>query len=170
MPLLDELLVNVHAGATGTYALCIHVPDGHGIAVGKLGSIRFARGRYVYVGSALCGLQPRLRRHLSRHGKKMHWHVDFLLQYAFIEFLCFAETTLKKECDVSRFFVERHADFTPVPHFGNSDCSLCPSHLFLHAGAGKGGSLQHLVARAFTEAGLEPVLLEEPKRTDQEMI
>ena len=38
----------------------------------------FKKGCYGYMGSALNGLEQRVRRHLSTQ-KKLHWHVDYLL-------------------------------------------------------------------------------------------
>ncbi len=36
-------------------------------------------GYYVYVGSAMNSLEGRVRRHMSGN-KKLHWHVDYLLE------------------------------------------------------------------------------------------
>jgi len=38
-------------------------------------------GYYVYVGSAMNSLEARVRRHMSRN-KKLHWHIDYLLERA----------------------------------------------------------------------------------------
>ena len=61
----------------GTYALVITIPHPLRLQVGRLGDIVFPEGYWLYFGSALNGLEARLRRHL-RHDKKLHWHVDYL--------------------------------------------------------------------------------------------
>jgi Uri superfamily endonuclease len=56
------------------------------IAIGRLGSIDFPVGWYLYVGSAHGpgGLHARLARHRRRLGgtKRAHWHVDYLREHA----------------------------------------------------------------------------------------
>jgi Uri superfamily endonuclease len=61
----------------GTYLLLLRLPQPTTLAVGRLGALALPAGWYVYVGSALGGLGPRLRRHL-RVAKPPHWHVDSL--------------------------------------------------------------------------------------------
>ncbi len=63
----------------GTYLLLIKLPSDVNIQVGKRGLIHFSSGWYVYVGSALRGIERRVARHCS-HNKKMHWHIDYLLE------------------------------------------------------------------------------------------
>nr|MDO8118403.1 DUF123 domain-containing protein [Candidatus Sigynarchaeota archaeon] len=99
---MDLLAGLVPPLARGVYVLGIANHVAQTILVGKLGNVTFFPGQYAYVGSALGGLHPRLRRHLSSN-KKMHWHVDFFLQHAAVDFMCVAETRIKKECDVSQF-------------------------------------------------------------------
>lgn len=69
----------------GTYALFLSLGEGFIEQVGTLGTVRFPRGAYVYAGSAVSGLGPRLLRH-ARPVKKVHWHVDRM--------------TSRKECQV----------------------------------------------------------------------
>jgi Uri superfamily endonuclease len=50
--------------------------------VGALGTLVFSPGRYIYVGSALNGIEPRVSRHLRTNGGHLgsiHWHIDYLL-------------------------------------------------------------------------------------------
>jgi Uri superfamily endonuclease len=68
----------------GSYVLFIHMPKSKGIDVGRLGSCHFEAGTYLYVGSVLNTLQKRLACHASQT-KKLHWHIDYLLQYATIK-------------------------------------------------------------------------------------
>jgi Uri superfamily endonuclease len=95
------------------------------IDIGKLGKINFSRGYYLYVGSALNGLEQRIKRHL-RNQKKIYWHIDYLLQHAKIVDIYYKESERKEECKIAQIFDQY---FSLVPGFGSSDCG-CKSHLF----------------------------------------
>ena len=56
----------------GSYILLIKLTEEKEIAVGGWQSIPFRDGYYAYVGSAMGGLQARIKRHLKRD-KKLHW-------------------------------------------------------------------------------------------------
>ncbi|MFH1014082.1 MAG: GIY-YIG nuclease family protein [Thermoplasmatota archaeon] len=110
----------------GTYLLLIKLPSDVNIQVGKRGLIHFSSGWYVYVGSALRGIERRVARHCS-HNKKMHWHIDYLLESVSIVDVFYKEGTRKEECDVaSRFLMKCDC----IEGFGCSDCACCLSHLF----------------------------------------
>lgn len=115
----------------GSYCLCINVSSDIEVSVGALGEIRFPAGRYIYVGSALNSLEPRLRRHLKTstgQHKVTHWHIDYLLRspHASLESI-FVKTGFEKlECRIAAM-VASHGE--PVPRFGCSDCK-CKSHLY----------------------------------------
>ena len=106
----------------GSYILVIQVQQDITLRVGKIGILHFKRGYYAYIGSALSGLSTRLKRHLRRE-KKIHWHIDYLLAKAKIKEIWYSEE--KAECTVAHSL----SAFTPIPHFGCSDCA-CTSHLF----------------------------------------
>ena len=109
----------------GAYVLFIRLEWGQVIQIGKLGRLRFRRGYYAYVGSALNGIGPRILRHLCSN-KKMHWHIDYLLRKGkIVEIHCFSSDK-KEECRIAEKFQKR---FPSVPGFGCSDCK-CSSHLF----------------------------------------
>ncbi|MBT4321501.1 GIY-YIG nuclease family protein [Candidatus Bathyarchaeota archaeon] len=115
----------------GTYCLCINVEDDITINVGALGEIIFQRGSYIYVGSALNSLIPRLDRHLKHSRGEhdvTHWHIDYLLREPLvsIESICMNDNGEKLEC-VMAALVAGHGE--PVPRFGCSDCR-CISHLY----------------------------------------
>ena len=57
----------------GTYSLLICLPEEKEIVVGGR-KASFPAGYYVYVGSAMGGLDQRIRRHLSRE-KRKRWHI-----------------------------------------------------------------------------------------------
>jgi Uri superfamily endonuclease len=115
----------------GSYCLCISVEKERRIKIGALGGIDFPAGRYVYVGSALNSLIPRLGRHLRTargEGKVAHWHIDYLLREPGVEIdsIYATDWTVRMECEISER-VAQHGE--PVPHFGCSDCH-CNSHLY----------------------------------------
>jgi len=108
----------------GAYVLLIELEEDSPIKVGKLGKIFFKKGFYVYVGSALNGLEQRIERH-KRSDKKFHWHIDYLLKYAEIKNVFYKESIKKEECEISKKFEK----FETISGFGCSDCK-CNSHLF----------------------------------------
>jgi len=109
----------------GTYLLVMELQNETSLQVGKLGSIDFKKGSYVYVGSALNGLEQRIQRHLRRQ-KKSHWHIDYFLPYTEIIDIFYQEGTRKEECKIAEVFEN---NVTSIPGFGCSDCS-CAGHLF----------------------------------------
>lgn len=111
----------------GTYCLLINLKHDAKIAIGKLGKLEFKKGEYVYVGSALNSLEPRIKRHLSSQ-KKLHWHVDYLLTHKDAEIMDVIYTIcdFKVECEVAKIIAEEGVG---IANFGCSDCK-CDSHLF----------------------------------------
>ncbi len=111
----------------GAYCLLINCGRSQSIQIGKLGVIDFARGFYMYVGSALNGIGRRLLRHL-RNEKNKFWHIDYLLtnRYVNIEQVYYIESDKKIECQIAEK-VGTMAE--SVEGFGSSDCR-CRSHLF----------------------------------------
>ncbi len=61
----------------GSYILVLRNERLQTIRVGALGSTRFERGYYVYIGSALGSLSNRVHRHRLKR-KKLHWHIDYI--------------------------------------------------------------------------------------------
>jgi Uri superfamily endonuclease len=109
----------------GTYALLIHLKQDANIGIGALMVIHFPKGYYMYIGSALNGIEGRVRRHLSNI-KKVHWHIDHLLEKAKIDGIYYLESPRRTECSIAGKFMRR---FHVVPKFGSSDCR-CTGHLF----------------------------------------
>ena len=62
----------------GLYCLEIYNSKLQTLKVGKKYNIDFNRGYYIYIGSALNGIECRVSRHL-RNDKKLFWHIDYLL-------------------------------------------------------------------------------------------
>ena len=115
----------------GAYCLCIRVEKDLVLDVGALGRLTFPQGNYVYVGSAMNGLDARLRRHLNTSQgsyRAIHWHIDYLLkaEEVSVDSIYVRESDVKTECVIADADSERGV---PVKGFGCSDCR-CSSHLF----------------------------------------
>lgn len=111
----------------GTYCILTRLNFDAVISVGKLGELDFQKGHYVYVGSALNSLMPRIKRHLSTD-KKLHWHVDYFLVHRDVEVVDILYTVddIKWECKLASLISENASG---IENFGSSDCK-CNSHLF----------------------------------------
>ncbi len=113
----------------GGYALVLENPDCL-VRVGALGAREFARGRHIYIGSALgSGGLARANRHVrlaQKRDRPPRWHIArLLLDPRFVlAAVVTAATERDCECDLARAL---GGPF--VPDFGCSDCA-CPSHLF----------------------------------------
>jgi Uri superfamily endonuclease len=115
----------------GAYCLCIAVDREVAVEVGALGRLVFAPGRYIYVGSALNGLEARILRHLNTGRgalRAVHWHVDYLLKEpaVSVEAVYTCVSNERMECVIAAAISRRGR---PVKGFGCSDCR-CESHLF----------------------------------------
>ena len=110
----------------GTYALVLALDEETIIGAGRLGVTSFLKGYYVYLGSALGSLFPRLRRHLSGEGKP-RWHIDYLRRYARAVEAWHAVSDERLECSWYRAVAGMPGAKIPVSGFGSSDCK-CPSH------------------------------------------
>ncbi len=111
---------------TGSYVLLIQLPEAQSINVGSLKTTAFPHGNYAYVGSAMGGFKSRLNRHL-KSDKKPRWHIDYLLNRAFISGIILIKAEERLECAIAQAL---NRQFMSVPGFGCSDCR-CRSHLFL---------------------------------------
>jgi Uri superfamily endonuclease len=111
----------------GAYQLLIYLDQPRLISVGKLGIFRFAKGYYIYTGSAMGGIDARVRRHLSDN-KKFHWHIDYLLEHGRIIRYASRESSTRLECEFNELMARMDGAVMPVKGFGSSDCG-CVSHL-----------------------------------------
>lgn len=132
----------------GSYVLLVGLAEARCIETGRLGPVSFPAGFYAYAGSALGSLAPRLERHLRRE-KKLHWHIDYLLEHAAVLRALYAAGSDRKECVLAGSLSAR---LTPVPGFGCSDCR-CRSHLFF---AESRAALARAVSASFRQAGMRP--------------
>ena len=110
----------------GSYCLIIKNKKQKKINIGAIGCIDFKGGFYVYIGSAMNSLIPRIERHIS-DDKKIHWHIDYFLKnkYTMIEEILFNIGEEKIECDLAKFISKKGQN---ISNFGSSDCK-CDSHL-----------------------------------------
>jgi Uri superfamily endonuclease len=108
----------------GSYILVVEMESEEKIVVGKLGALRFSRGYYAYVGSAMKGIDIRIGRHIMKN-KKKHWHIDYLLERGTIKQAWYIEGE-KDECRIASSMENK---FESITDFGSSDCR-CVSHLF----------------------------------------
>ncbi len=111
----------------GTYVLLITLDSDLVVRVGALGTLPFERGTYCYVGSAMGGLDPRLRRHLTRE-KVLKWHVDYLVAVASDVRAHESHPDPVPECELGRM-AEACGMIPSHKGFGCSDCR-CRTHLF----------------------------------------
>lgn len=111
----------------GTYALILKLDREARITVGRLTAFTFPAGYYLYAGSALGGLFPRIERHM-RGGKKLHWHIDYLRRNARAVEVWYLVSEERLECDWYRAAVGMPDAEVLVDGFGSSGCK-CRSHL-----------------------------------------
>ena len=109
----------------GSYLLLIKLSDNVIINYSVKNKKHFNKGFYVYVGSALNGLENRIERHL-RDNKKTYWHIDYLLNFCEIINAYYRENKFREECNIAKSLNKK---FLPINEFGSSDCK-CKSHLF----------------------------------------
>ena len=111
----------------GTYVLVITLGSDMEITVGALGTLSFSKGTYCYVGSAMGGLDQRLKRHLSKE-KKLKWHIDYLTTVADDRRAMISYPDFIPECELAEM-AGRSGMVPSHKGFGCSDCK-CHTHLF----------------------------------------
>jgi Uri superfamily endonuclease len=114
----------------GCYALVLRLDQAHALAVGRLGVVQLAHGRFVYCGSARGpgGLRARVGRHLRGHGRRC-WHVDALRAVAVLEEVwLWVGARRDLECAAADALAGLPGAQPPVVRFGSSDCG-CAGHL-----------------------------------------
>ena len=112
---------------SGIYLLEIILNNKKKINIGALGEYNFSAGYYYYIGSAQKNLQSRINRHL-KDNKKLHWHIDYLLNYAQIINYYTILADKNYECKLFQCLNKKEIFQVPVKGLGASDCS-CRSHL-----------------------------------------
>ena len=109
--------------------MVIELKKDSSIKIGALGNIKFKKGLYCYVGSALNSLEKRIKRHL-KNKKKLYWHIDYFLlnKNSSVKKIFYKESNKREECKIARFVLKN--SINSIAGFGCSDCS-CKSHLFM---------------------------------------
>ena len=110
----------------GSYLIIRSLAEDTRVNVGKLGTILFKKGFYVYVGSAMANLTSRIERH-KRIRKTFHWHIDFLRDSADFMYALAIRSSDRLECQVANG-VSKIAPWS-IKGFGSTDC-VCDTHLF----------------------------------------
>jgi sugar fermentation stimulation protein A len=118
-------VVESELGAGGAYAVVLRLRRARVLGCGALGRLRLRAGYYVYVGSALNGLDARLARH-ARRRKRHHWHIDYLRDAADWVGAYPIRTKRRIECELAAAL--RACADDAVEGFGCNDCR-CGSHL-----------------------------------------
>ena len=121
--------VGREAADRGAYLLILRLPRRRLVEVGRLGRLPFARGYWIYVGSAMQNLDARIARHL-RLTKQHRWHIDYLRRVAAEARGVPIRSSARLECALAEAL---GAIMASGPRgFGCSDCH-CPTHLFYSA-------------------------------------
>ncbi len=123
-------MVDSEAHDSGSYIFIMRLKRDRRLLIGGLGDVRFRKGYYIYVGSAMTNLSKRIERH-RRINKKHHWHVDYLREAADYHAALPVRASDDLECGISSAL--GNVTEWSVPGFGSSDCG-CRSHLFAMTG------------------------------------
>ena len=96
--------------------------------MGKLGCVTLPAGGYLYVGSAMGGLEGRVLRHTRACGNgRRHWHIDYVLAKARLESAWLLPSEERLECALAQTLSRYSA--VVRSGFGSSDCR-CTTHFF----------------------------------------
>ncbi|RMB01411.1 GIY-YIG nuclease family protein [Eilatimonas milleporae] len=112
----------------GAYILALRLAAIARVAVPGRDTISFKPAWYFYAGSARGsgGIRARLKRHF-RHRKKIHWHIDRLTVNASL--MAGFAVTNGRECDLVGHLLASQRFTIAAKGFGNTDCTVCHSHL-----------------------------------------
>jgi len=115
----------------GVYLFRFRLPRKETVQVGRLGFLEVPAGYYIYTGSAMGGLQGRLKRHLNGPPKSgsLHWHIDYISAKAVDKSFAVIVTGSRAECDLNLAVAAIPGAEIAAPGFGCSDCR-CSSHLY----------------------------------------
>lgn len=111
----------------GAYILVFYNDAHFRKTIGALGEREFKPGFYVYVGSAMRGLEKRIKRHLQKK-KRVRWHLDYISPNLMKSDKVYPiRCGNRTEEELARQLMSICDDF--VPGFGSSD-SAVGSHFF----------------------------------------
>ncbi|GBD91317.1 hypothetical protein BMS3Abin04_02044 [bacterium BMS3Abin04] len=124
-------MLRITNSGKGIYILEIFAEKSFKVNSKKFYGKIFKDGYYYYVGSAQKNLKSRIDRHLKRE-KKLHWHIDYITAIrtnTISNIYLFPDKDKDFECSLVQDLLKNTLLYTPVKDFGNSDCSICDSHL-----------------------------------------
>jgi Uri superfamily endonuclease len=118
----------------GAYLIHLYLSHPKKVTVGSLGKILFLPGNYFYIGSALRGIEQRVKRYLCLAQGKTgggRWHIDSLLKLPEVCLVSIYASPGVKECTLSHTIAVHPNIVIPVPKFGATDCRYgCKAHLY----------------------------------------
>ncbi len=120
---------------SGIYILEIFLKSSSYLNHKHFKAYRLEKGYYYYVGSAQKNLSSRLTRHLKK-SKNNYWHIDYLTTHPhalITKIYIFPQALKNKECEAVQLLLSNKLGVITLPHFGNSDCNQCVSHLLYSA-------------------------------------
>ncbi len=111
----------------GSYLLVLYNETAFSKRIGRLGERQFKKGYYVYIGSALNGLNSRIKRHMRKR-KKTHWHLDYIFPGCMKLSKLFP---ISRKDRIEVLLAQRLQTISSnrIPGFGSSDTRE-PSYLF----------------------------------------
>ncbi len=109
----------------GVYAVFLYLEESKSIEIGAKGEIDFKAGVYVYIGSAMNGVENRLKRHYSSE-KNNYWHIDYFTDEASPFYWLAFPLSSRYECVLAEACEDEGVE---IEGFGASDCD-CSAHLF----------------------------------------
>ena len=115
-----------------TYVLILKNMEESNIHVGRLGSVFFKRGLFLYIGSAKKALEKRISRHLAKD-KKLFWHIDYILNSRNASILEVWTKEADQECETACKIDNFPGTMVVRKGIGSSDCS-CSTHFYFFGG------------------------------------
>ncbi|MBN2027673.1 MAG: GIY-YIG nuclease family protein [Actinobacteria bacterium] len=112
---------------SGIYVLVVQVSGNEIVTAGALGDLEMGEGYYAYVGRAKRGLPARLARHARGQDKRLHWHIDYLLERAWLREIWVFPLRVG-ECELALILEREGGSREGLRGFGSSDCR-CAGHL-----------------------------------------
>ena len=114
---------------SGLYIAVVYLSKTEPITIGKLGTFKFRKGFYFYVGRARRSLTSRVERH-GKKKKSLRWHIDYLSSKTRMLGAIIISDLQQNECRLAKK-LNRLFELA-VAGFGASDCG-CAGHLFYAA-------------------------------------
>ena len=153
----------------GGYALVFGLLIEKSLSIGKRYFV-LKPGTYVYSGSALNGVEQRVKRHvriyntshevLMKRNKvnSFHWHIDHLLPYAVNLSVILAESDTRTECALVQNL--KKEGMVIVNGFGSTDCAMCCGGHLLVTSINDMDSTLRNVWKIFKDLGIKNVKIQ----------